>query len=286
MKIIVVANNKGGQGKTTISVLLAINRAMKGKRTLLIDLDPQCNCSRRFLKMEVDPDDPEIIHPPLHPDFNPEEDTDWDGRSSSANFYFKGILQEYPTNIENLYIIPAEATRLLDVERVKKNEILSQVHEIFASTLLDESFTADFDTVIIDTGPSKGPLTTSALYAATHILIPAEMEEMAVEGLYGMLAFWNVHNQQRPAENPLHLIGILPNKFSENVPLHKAYYDSLCNDPTLAHYMFETVMHSWQGYRESVMPGGKPVLQLPPSDRCRQEAEAICQHVEERVYDH
>src|SRR4051794_16505053 len=85
MKVIVPTNNKGGVGKTKVSILLAEYLSLS-KKVLVIDFDPQCNFSRRFLKMENDPSSPSGVLPPIHHDYNENDPDccDWDGRSSIA----------------------------------------------------------------------------------------------------------------------------------------------------------------------------------------------------------
>jgi len=283
MEILVVANNKGGTGKSTLSVMLSMWFAKQGLRTLGMDFDPQCNYSRRFIPMEIDPENQEVMRPPRHPDFELGVEY-WHGRNSTADIFREGsFVVGYETDYENLEIIPGHSTQLLNVERVTENDLTEKVHarlmEWFA-TWEDDLF----DVVIIDTGPSKGPLTTCALNAADHIIIPAEMEEMSVEGLYGMLAYWRATNLQRPVNRPLNLIGVLANKYDERLPIHRHYYDALCEHQTLSTYMLPNKMHNWQDYKEAMMQDGKPVLLLPPKNKTRQEAETVCKLIEERMY--
>lgn len=282
MKVLVVGNNKGGVGKTSISILLSIYFAREGYRTLGIDFDPQCNFSRHFVDMEIGQDDPEVIRPPEHPEFEASEEH-WHGRNSSADIFGSGFVMSYPTVFEKLEVIPGHSKDLLNVERVTQQEMTGRVHK-----RLDEWFTtweSDlFDIVIIDTGPSKGPLTTAALQAASDIVIPAEMEELSIEGLYGMLAYWSAANLMRPKERPLNLLGILANKFDTRLPLHQHFYDSLAAHPSVGTYLLPVVMHNWQDYKEATMTGGTPVLQLAPGNRTRREAEKVCKTLMERMY--
>lgn len=286
MDVLVVANNKGGVGKTTLSQIISTYMAERGHRTLAIDLDPQCNFSRRFLAMEVDSGDPQAIIPPVHPEFDP-QDPDWagsDGRGSSADIFRHGVTLSYPTHIANLEIVPGQSNELLLVERVTQQEVTKAVHKQLVAWFEDAKIRDEFELVVIDTGPSKGPLTTSALHAATHILIPAEMEELSVEGLYGMLAYWSVNNLQRPSTNPLTLLGIVANKFDNRLPIHKHYYDALSADPGIGKYMLPIKMHYWQDYKEQAMHDAKSVLHLSAGNKTRQEAEALCKLMEERIY--
>ncbi len=284
MKVIVVANNKGGVGKTTISQILAVYFAKTGKKTLAIDLDPQCNFSRRFVAMEIDPDDPEIIRPPRHPDYDP-NDPSWDSdRGSSADIYTLDNSVAYPTDFPNLEVIPGHSKDLLTIERVTMQTVASKVHNRLQEWMTGAGIHQDYDVCIVDTNPSKGPLTTSALAAATDILIPAEMEEMSVEGLYGMLSYWQTSNRKRPVSNPLNLVGILANKFDNRLPIHNFYYETLMATNPINEYLLKPKMHSWQDYKEASMQDGTHVLDMPPSNKARREMEEICDLIERRVY--
>ena len=116
MKIIVPTNNKGGVGKTKVSVLLAEYFArFHNQRVLAIDFDPQCNFSHHFLKMKIDPSYPDGMMPPLHPDYESQNfaNDEWDGRSSIADIFFGDGVVPYPTHFPNLDIAPGFASKLL-----------------------------------------------------------------------------------------------------------------------------------------------------------------------------
>ena len=189
MKIIAVVNNKGGVGKTTISKLLAEYFShVRGKRTLAIDMDPQTNFSNRFLRMEIDPYQQEGKIPPIHPDYdmeNPDPDTiNWDGRSSIAGIFFGELVFPYPSYIKNLEIIPSYSARLLLAEAVTREDVVEKVYDQLSAFLNLEEVKNSYDQIIIDTPPSKGPLTISVVRAATDLLIPSLMEPQPIEGIY------------------------------------------------------------------------------------------------------
>ena len=180
MIVFTPANNKGGVGKTGVSAMFAeyCSLILK-KKTLAIDLDGQCNFSSRYLPMEVDPSSPEGHIPPIHPDYDPTdpEDEDWDGRSSISDIFYGKPVIPYPTYISDLDVAPANGSRLLSAEHVRKNEVAHKVHDRLNEFLSLPEVKSTYDVVVIDTAPSKGPLTISAVRAATHIVIPSIMEE-------------------------------------------------------------------------------------------------------------
>jgi len=286
MKVLAIVQNKGGVGKTTVTRILTENFARKGLRVLAIDLDAQCNFSRRFLTMDYDSTEEDGILAPLHPDFNIEDDDGWDGRSSSADIYFTGDVVPYPTYIETLDMLPGDAQKLRNVELVSVGDVKDKVHERLDAFLSLDDVKAAYDLVLIDTSPSKGPLTVSAMRAASHILIPTSMEPQSIEGLYGMLQLWRRENRKRSSENALKLIGILPNQYRK-VSLHEGTLDSLKRDESLNALLTPMLLHQRIAFAESDHPEAKPttVFDLRAKDPARQEAELLCEYVEKKLFE-
>jgi chromosome partitioning protein len=285
MKIIATVQNKGGVGKTTICRLLSEYLCRKQKRVLGIDLDSQCNFSRRFLTMEIDGTDMDGVLPPIHPDFNGKEDHDWDGRSSSADIFYSGQAMPYPTRIQGLELMPGNGTLLRAVELVRAEEVKQKVHDRLRAFLCHEDVRSLYDVVIIDTSPSKGPLTVSAMRAATHIIIPTTMEPQTIEGLHGMLQLWRRETKKRRRGEDLKIIGILPNMFRRGVALHEGLYQTLANDPGIVDLLMPIKLGLRIAFAESDHPMSEPksVFDLPEKDQARIEAEAICEHVLEKI---
>jgi chromosome partitioning protein len=160
-KIIAIANQKGGVGKTTTSVNLSACLAYIGKRVLLVDIDPQGNATSGtgIEKAEVD----QCIYDVLVDDVK-------------ANEVIK------PTVVENLYMIPA--TIQLAGAEIELVPTISR--EVRLKRALDE-VRDQFDYIIIDCPPSLGLLTINALTASEAVLIPVQCEYYALEGLSQLL---------------------------------------------------------------------------------------------------
>ena len=288
MEVIAFVNNKGGVGKTTCSRLMAEYLSKTKKmRTLCIDFDPQCNFSHQYLHMEIDPAAPEGLMPPIHPDYNPEnpEDVDWDGRSSIAEiFYGQGVVP-YPTYVENLDIAPGHADKLLTAEAVRRSEVVERVHKQLSNFLHSPDVEAAYDAVVIDTAPSKGPLTVSVIKAATHIVIPSVMEEQPVQGIYGMLQLWMQESLSRDKSRPINLIGILPNMFKQT-RLHRDILKSLRDNSTLGKYVLPVKFSQRIVFAEVDAADSNPrsIFDFAGHHVAKQEAMEVCSYITKRIF--
>lgn len=281
--VITTANNKGGVGKTLLSKTLGEYAALVlEKRTLLIDLDPQTNLSRRFLDMQLICDGSEDYAPPRHPEWD--NDPSWNGLSSSADIWFSGEAIPYPTEIPKLDILPAHAQQLADVELVHKQDIYLKVVRRLRDFLYLPEVMSSYEVVVIDTRPSKGPLTTAALNASSHVLIPTEMEAPSVEGLFGMIALRNNINVGRSRDEQLNIIGILPNKLQLSTQVHREHMDLLTSDANIAPYILPVSIGYRTDYKKSMYREAGSIFNFPTSNKARQEIEAVCQVIFQRVY--
>lgn len=218
-KILVVANNKGGVGKSLISQLISTFIAFKkNKKVLVLDFDPQGNMSYRFLR-DTRVRDMSNYKPPLHPDFNAAdpEDDNWNGRSSSLDMWTENPVVPYPTDLENLDILPSDASLIRDIEAFEYSDSLDAiVQRPYDFFNMDEFIECGYDLVLIDTPPAKGPLTQGAIRAATHVLIPLELSNKSLQGLAGMVDLINRQNLYKPANAQAKIIGLLKNKVDYN----------------------------------------------------------------------
>lgn len=285
-KVLVAATNKGGDGKTKTSILLAeYLTIVKKKRVLAIDLDPQCNFSHRFLDMEIDPIESQGKMPPIHPTYDVDVDVDWNGRSSIANIFYGDAVIPYATHIDSLDIAPGYAMKLLEAEAVRKSEVKDKVHEQMNLFIQDPALQDSYDIVLIDTAPSKGPLTVSAIKAASHIIIPSQMEQNSLQGIYGMLQLWKQESLQRPAHKPLNLIGILPNKIRD-INLHRDILAELKSTPFIGEYVLDHKLKLRSIYAEVDAEDANPrsIFNLPDSNVAKQESVETCEYIYNRIF--
>lgn len=288
MKIITAANNKGGVGKTKSLIMLAeyLHRYDSSKKGLLIDFDSQCNLSKLTLSMERDPAVPDGVMPPIHPDFIPEEDDPEYERSTIADIFYGKHIIPYETHLNSIEISPGQASKLHEVEAVRRADIEDKVHKYLNLFLESEDLQNEYDIVFIDTGPSKGPLTISAIRAATHMYIPVVMEEQPLEGLYGMIQLWMQEKMLRPKSKPLELIGVLPNKFRKNTSLHQGMLESTRNLEGIGKYIMPVLLSDRITYAETDVKNASPksVFDYAETNPVRHEAEAFCNYVYERIF--
>lgn len=286
VKVIVNATHKGGEGKTTNSIVLAEYLALrKNKKVLAMDLDPQANYSGRYLQMNYDPAYQGGKIPPLHPDYEPEVDIDWDGRSGIANIFYGEEVIPYPTTISNLEIAPAHSIKLQEAEAVTKADVKEKVHLQLKRFIDQPEVQASYDVIIIDTPPSKGPLTIAAIKAATHLVIPAQMEQFSIEGIYGMLQLWKQETYSRTRNNSIELVGILPNQV-RNINIHKNFLSDLKNKEFTSKYVIPHVIKKRAVYTEILAENANPksIFELPPKSVERVEYEKACKHITDKVF--
>ena len=288
VKIIVNATNKGGEGKTTTSINLAEYASLiLNKRVLAIDLDPQANFSGRYISMEYDPSFKGGKIPAQHPDYEPETDTDWDGRSSIANIFYGEEVIPYPTTISNLEILPSHSYKLQEAETVTKNEVLEKIYLQLKRFIYLPEISEAYDLIVIDTPPSKGPLTIAAIKAATHVVIPAQMEQFSIEGIYGMMQLWKQETYTRTKNNPIDLVGILPNQVRD-INVHEQLFNALKNMDGIKNYIMPLKIKKRAIYTEILVENATPksVFELPEEHIARKECEAVCQYIMKRVFNH
>jgi len=284
--ILVIATNKGGEGKTTFSVNFAeYFSKVKKLKALVIDLDEQANLSSRFLQMDIDSGYKEGKMPPIHPEYDPNEDEGWSGISSIADIFYGEDIVPYPTAIEGLEIIPSLSSKLNEVEKFKKDEANDKIHSMFRKFVRMPALHDAYDIIIIDTPPSKGNLTRAAIKVATHMLVPAQMEKFSMEGIYGMLQLWKAESYERDPNDPLELVGIVANQY-RNVKLHKSFYESLKANKLVSKYTLPGKIHERTVYSEVIANEVNPksIFDLPDSTKAKQEFLELCKIIYHKIF--
>ncbi|MCP4598436.1 ParA family protein [Neptuniibacter sp.] len=205
----VVFNQKGGVGKSSIAVNLAAISAARGIRTLVIDLDPQCNSSHYLLGedyMDVQPDIRDFFEQTL-------------------TFQLKPNGPEYfvhETQYENLHLMPANS----DLGDLQSK--LESKHKIYKLRDALDKLSESYDAVYIDTPPAFNFYTLSALVASERCLIPFDCDEFARQALYSLLG--NVHETREDHNDKLEVEGIVVNQYQPRASLPKRIVGELLDD--------------------------------------------------------
>ena len=251
-RIIAIANQKGGVAKTTTTLNLAAGLGQKGKRVLVVDLDPQGGCAES-LGMSTDSLNKTVYTVLMN------EKVGFESIILKTSHGFDLA----PSNID-LAGAEVELKQLLAAEQILKGK-------------LDE--VADrYDYILLDCSPSLGMLTINALTAAREILIPMSMEYLALRGL-GMLA--KTVSKIRSITNPqLSYLGILATKYDRRTLNSREIFEALqqaSKDTGIK--MFNTYITSSVRFAES--PNSKAPLLL--SDPKHEGSKAYAQIVEEII---
>jgi chromosome partitioning protein len=202
MKVISVANFKGGVGKTTTAINLAAGLKNSGKKVLLIDADPQSNLTHSLgIKGETE----DSIYSVLH----------------QAAFGEKAKLLDVKVMASGLDLIPASldlANAELELAGVYGRE------QILAQLL--KSVTG-YDVVLIDCPPSMSMLTINALVASNYVLIPLQAEFLPLKGARNFLK----HFQQiRKLNKKIELLGFVLTKYDDRKKMNRQIKDALIKE--------------------------------------------------------
>ncbi len=204
MKVIAIYHNKGGVGKTTVSVNLAAALRKKGYNVLLVDLDSQANSTfaTGLVKFQFEEDDNlkdnNVFHILESADFSFIQDV-----SRQSNFF----------NAPEIDVIPSHIS--LIVGQYKLNQIKASNTRLIKKLKREES---KYDFVIIDTPPSRDIYAQVAVITADYLIIPSDLKPFANQGLSSVHSFVKEIDEFRDSlgRQPIEVMGVLPSKISTN----------------------------------------------------------------------
>jgi len=215
-RIISVFNQKGGIGKSTTTVNLGAALAVKGKKVLLLDMDPQANTT---VSVGINDEDLEFTVYDL-----------LKAKKVSRDLIFKVI---HNTPYDNLNVLPSDIT-LSDAEITLSN---SMSRETILSRVL-ENIRSDYDYIIIDCPPSLGLLSINSLVASDGVLIPVATSFFSIKGIKHL--FNTITLVQENLKPELQVIGVLITMFDKRKNIANEIKDSLVK--TFGDKVFNTLI--------------------------------------------
>lgn len=226
-KIVALANQKGGVGKTTTAINLGASVAACERRVLLVDLDPQANATSGIGVIDAEHSMYDVL---------------------IENMPLRDIIR--PTEIPTLFLAPSSVDLVgAEVELRDATE-----REYYLKRVLDP-IASDYDYVLIDLPPSLGLLTINGLTAANSVLVPLQAEYFALEGVSQLLA--TIERVQGAVNGALEIEGIVLTMFDERMNLARQVAEEVRNH--FGDKLYKTVIP--RNVRLSEAPSfGKPII--------------------------
>jgi len=247
VRVLCVANQKGGVGKTTTAINLAVGFAKAGSRCLIVDLDPQCNATSGLGQLPVERH-PLVVQRPIS----------------------ESVLA---TATDRLWLLPGSRS-FQDIESlVRAGEADSRVlrrhlqHEL-----------SGYDAVLLDCPPSLGCLTRAALAASTEVLMPIQCEYFAMEGLTQMIHV--IRDVMREEPGRLEFGGIVMTMFDGSLELTREIEHEVRD--FFGDIVFDSVIPRDVAVAEAPSHG-QSVLDYAPRTRGARAYIELCMEVLDRV---
>jgi len=251
-KIITIANQKGGVAKTTTAINLGAAFTLQKKRVLLVDIDPQANCTKG-MGIQLSRDDPGI-HSIIE----------------SPNKGVEGVICQ--TSIQELDIIPSHITLA-----GSEHHLVSKVGGWLALSTALEEVVNDYDYILIDTPPTLGMFSLNGLVAADWVLIPVEAEIYALDGMDDLQG--HISEVQTMLKRSVRILGAVITKYQGTTKVHTTLYKEL--QAYWGIQLFETII------RKNVDVAAAALMSIPvviesPKAMATADYIALAKEVEQR----
>ncbi|MBI1876414.1 MAG: ParA family protein [Acidobacteria bacterium] len=250
--IVAIANQKGGVGKTTTAINLAAAFALRGKPTLLIDLDPQANSSLSFLdRQQVTQSVYDVI--------------------ADSSVSLKDVI--VPSPVLNLSLAPSR----ISVAKLEA-KLVGELDAHFRLKDRIETVRRQYAHIVIDCPPTLGLLTVNALVAATHLLIPIQSSYFALEGTDDLLE--TIEKVRARANPALKILGVLITMHDKRTSLGRDIQEQI--QKVFGGKVFKTVITKSVRLEES--PAYKEsIFSFAPESSGASEYYRLCEEVLDRV---
>ncbi len=276
--VFVVANAKGGAGKSTFTVNLAVLRAAQGKRVLLVDLDPQGHLAT-LLHMPVDPDrttvqllDEELRLPRAHP-----------GRMDRWRTLWTDLMQPIPHAEEHeplsrVWLVPAH-NDLADLERANFHRTKPVEYALREALDALRELDVPIDEVWIDTPPNLGSLTRNALMASHHVVSPFAKSDLGLDGLDRLMVLVEQYLEFNPY---LRVAGLVMNYGNPRTIMHNEIRETIMGRPALAPFLLDAYVSEAERFNQAPRLG-VPLVLCEPNSSSTLELRRVLEEVTARV---